>query len=634
MAAINSTESKKDLGQILIHQGLINHDQLTAAQHQAKQSGRQLAQVLLESGLANEEDVARARASQLDIPYARLQDFTVDKSLTYLVDAPTAHRFLILPVCKEADGVVKLFIPAWNAQIAEIVGQISTAHRVKIQPFLAIESHLRAAVEKSFGPPPSNAVMTPKNVHAHSSSRSAVPAVLPPAASPVPQAFQPAPSARSSEGPRASEMFTGNLTTNVPKGGRLPGNQVTDIEDAGIDQPIVIQFVNRILADAIKRRASDIHFEPRRDKLDIRYRIDGTLHNIDSIRREFQSACTSRVKVMADMNIAERRVPQDGRIAVTIDGRNVDMRVSSLPTQYGESVVLRILDKGGVRPSLDQLGFSDYNFRRLDTVIRKPHGIFLATGPTGSGKTTTLYSAIQAIHTPEVNIITVEDPIEYDLEGIRQSNVHEKAGLTFARQLRAILRQDPDIIYVGEIEIRKPREIAFRAALTGHLVFSTLHCNDAAGAITRLLNMDVDPFLVASSVIGVLAQRLVRKVCQDCAMPYSPTEMEFIAFGVDPNSPESRHARYVKGAGCPNCDHTGYKGRYSVQELMVMDDIIRNSVLARTPSNKIRKIAIGQGMAPMRQDAANKIMQGITTFEEAQKKVFIEPDHDEKSDNF
>lgn len=287
-------------------------------------------------------------------------------------------------------------------------------------------------------------------------------------------------------------------------------------------------------------------------------------------------------------------------------------------------MVLRILDKTGVRPSLDNLGFSERNLRVLNDLIRKPHGIFLATGPTGSGKTTTLYSAIQAIHTSDVNIITVEDPIEYELEGIRQSNVNEKAGLTFARQLRAILRQDPDIIYVGEIRDSETAEIAFRAALTGHLVFSTLHCNDAAGAITRLLNMNVDPFLVASSVIGVLAQRLVRKVCLHCARPTIADSAEMAAFGIDRNSAEFYNARFQSGAGCDQCDNTGYKGRYSVQELMAVDESVRAQTLARAPASKIRQAALARGMISMRQDAASKIMQGITTFEEAQKRVFVE----------
>jgi len=298
--------------------------------------------------------------------------------------------------------------------------------------------------------------------------------------------------------------------------------------------------------------------------------------------------------------------------------------VSSLPTQYGESLVLRILDKNGVRPELSQLGLSPRNLQMFSSLITKPHGIFLVTGPTGSGKTTTLYSAIQQIHTPDVNIITVEDPIEYELDGIRQSNVNEKAGLTFARQLRAILRQDPDIIYVGEIRDQETAEIAFRAALTGHMVFSTLHCNDAAGAITRLLNMGVDPFLVASSVVGILAQRLVRKVCIQCARPMTPTSPELIAFGVDTDAPEYHAAHFQEGAGCDICGGTGYKGRHSVQELLVMDDTLRGMVLAHEPSNRIRQTATERGMIPMRRDAALKVMSGLTTFDEAQKRVYVE----------
>lgn len=445
-------------------------------------------------------------------------------------------------------------------------------------------------------------------------TRSSVPVIAPPSSG---RTNAPA----VAPGRRASELLSG-----VQAGGNRNSND-DSLDDTGSAQPLVVQFVNRILADGITKGASDIHFEPRRDKLDIRYRIDGTLHFVDTIRQEYQAACVSRIKIMADMNISERRLPQDGRISVTINNRAVDMRVSSLPTQYGESVVMRVLDRGATRPSLERLGFSERNLKQMRSLIRKPHGIFLATGPTGSGKTTTIYSAIQEIISPEVNIITVEDPIEYDLEGIRQSAVHDKAGLTFAKQLRAILRQDPDVIYVGEIRDAETAEIAFRAALTGHLVFSTLHCNDSAGAITRLLNMGMDPFLVASSVVGVLAQRLVRQVCPTCVQPYTPTPDELKAFAVDLNGPALKNPNFRMGAGCELCDNTGYRGRYSVQELLVMDDSIRNMVLSRTPSNKIREMAVSHGMASMRQDAAMKVIQGITTFAEAQKRVFIEDEY-------
>ncbi|MGO8671011.1 MAG: GspE/PulE family protein [Capsulimonadaceae bacterium] len=669
-----------DFGAYLIAEALISEAQLASAQAHAHTSGISLEQALVDLEMLGEEQLTRARAHYLDIPYVCLTNVAIDPSVIAMVDADEARASRIIPIGKKSDGTLRLAMADWTAADREAAAAIAYAHKVRVAPALATEHHILQLIERWYAAAPDEAAasvgaparaetrsgkatelaraMAPARERAGAgvaagpgsmramadiparpgpggaggpgNPRTNVPAILPPGQNTTrwapPAAHTAAAAAGASAGnKRASDLFTGpSGAAPAAARGNMPNAQPDAIEDQQVDQPIVIQFVNRILADAINRGASDIHFEPRRDRLDIRYRIDGTLHNVDSIRRDFQSACCSRVKVMAEMNIAERRVPQDGRIAVTIDGRSVDMRVSSLPCQYGESVVLRILDKGASRPSLDQLGFSDRNLKLMNSLIRKPHGIFLATGPTGSGKTTTLYAAIQAIHTPEVNIITVEDPIEYDLDGIRQSNVHEKAGLTMARQLRAILRQDPDIIYVGEIRDPETAEIAFRAALTGHLVFSTLHCNDAAGAVTRLLNMDVDPFLVASSVVGVLAQRLVRRICTSCAQPITPNPAELLAFGVDMNSPEMRKARFMMGTGCEACDYTGYKGRYSVQELMAMDENIGNLVLQRTPSNKIRAAAIAHGMLSMRSDAASKVMQGITTFEEAAKRVFID----------
>lgn len=623
-APAGQTGQLKELGHLLTQQGLITPQQLGHALGVQRESGRPLGRILVESGLVGEEDVTRARARQVDMPYVRLADLTLDPAVLPLIDSSVAHRHLILPVGKTPDGTLKIIVAVWNALVMDVAAKIGQAHRLRIAPALAVEAEVRAAVIQHYGPAtvPSPAVKPPA---ARPEVRSAVPAPLP---SPPPET-RPAPSLAPEK--RASDLFSGSLAAVGPRasGAALPGGLPDAIEEVGVDQPVVIQFINRILADAVNKGASDVHFEPRREALEVRYRIDGTLHRVDSVRREWQAACASRLKIMAEMNIAERRLPQDGRIAVLVDGRDVDMRVSSLPTQYGESLVLRVLDKGGVRPSLDQLGFSPRNLQTLNGMIRKPHGIFLATGPTGSGKTTTLYSAIQAIHTSDVNIITVEDPIEYELEGIRQSNVNEKTGLTFARQLRAILRQDPDIIYVGEIRDAETAEIAFRAALTGHLVFSSLHCNDAAGAITRLLNMNIDPFLVASSVIGVLAQRLVRRVCPQCATPTPPADADLSAFGINTDSPAFLQARFMQGHGCPHCAETGYKGRYSVQELMVMDDALRAMVLQRAPSNKIRQAAMARGMTSMRQDAGAKIMAGITTFEEAQKRVYIEEESEE-----
>jgi len=599
---------RKELGHLLVSQGVLTPEQLRTALARQEQTGRALGQVVIDLGLVDEEDVTRARAKQVDTAYVCLDDLTVDKSVLPLISAAVAHKYQLLPVGKTPDGTLKIVVAAWNARIMEVAQKIASAHRLRVAPALASEGPLRAALTQFYGEAPVSVAAAPAAVV------SAVPAVI---------AAAPSHSSTTLD-KRASDVFARAPLAGFALPTLAEGASPDALDTMGVDQPVVIQFISRILLEAIACGASDIHFEPRRNALEVRFRQDGTLRSVDTVPAAFQLACASRLKIMAEMNIAERRLPQDGRISVTLEGRVVDMRVSSLPTQYGESLVLRILDKNGVRPELSQLGLSPRNLQLFSSLITKPHGIFLVTGPTGSGKTTTLYSAIQQIHTPDVNIITVEDPIEYELDGIRQSNVNEKAGLTFARQLRAILRQDPDIIYVGEIRDQETAEIAFRAALTGHMVFSTLHCNDAAGAITRLLNMGVDPFLVASSVVGILAQRLVRKVCIQCARPMTPTSPELIAFGVDTDAPEYHAAHFQEGAGCDICGGTGYKGRHSVQELLVMDDTLRGMVLAHEPSNRIRQTATERGMIPMRRDAALKVMSGLTTFDEAQKRVYVE----------
>ncbi len=587
--------AKKELGELLAQEGLLSPEQITRALAHQRQTGKPLGQALRDLEMVTEEDVTRARAKQVSLPYVCVQDLAVDKDALALIDFQTAQRCRILPVKRTPDGTLKIIVSSWNAHVLEITTKAAARHRLRVAPALATESHVVAAIEMHYA-----ALVEP----------TALPAMVeaPPAETTPPAK-------------RASDLFTDGTMLSLV---RTDGSRKDEIDGAGGDQPLVIQFINKILVDAVKQGASDIHFEPRRDALEVRCRIDGTLRRVDSVRRDVQAACASRIKIMAEMNIAERRLPQDGRISVTVDGRDIDMRVSSLPTQHGEALVLRILDKSGVRLSLDQLGFSARNLGLLESLIRKPHGIFLATGPTGSGKTTTLYSALQAVHAPDVNIITVEDPIEYELDGIRQSNVNEKAGLTFARQLRAILRQDPDIIYVGEIRDAETAEVAFRAALTGHLVFSSLHCNDAAGAVTRLLNMNVDPFLIASSVIGIMAQRLVRKVCPYCVQPVLPSALELSAFGIDLSAPGASHPRFREGAGCEACGGTGYKGRCGVQELMAMDEDVRALTLAGATSGKIRQAAIARGMVPMREDAGVKIRQGITTFDEARRRVFVE----------
>jgi len=408
----------------------------------------------------------------------------------------------------------------------------------------------------------------------------------------------------------------------------LDGASLSDItEDEDVsdtlrqsDQAPVIRFVNTLFSDAIRRRASDIHIEPRQRDFQIRYRVDGRLQVVRVVPRAFLAPTVSRIKIMAEMDIAERRLPLDGRIAMRLEGRSVDMRVSTLPTRYGERVVMRILDRSNACLGLDQLGFSAHNEALFGGLIRRPHGIILVTGPTGSGKTTTLYAALNALKSPDTNIITCEDPIEYELEGISQSNVNERAGLTFARQLRAILRQDPDIVLVGEIRDQETAEIAFRAALTGHLVLSTLHCNEAAGAASRLLDMGVAPFLIASALIGAVAQRLVPRLCPHCRQPYAADEGERALFRGLGGEPAAELELY-RAVGCGQCDKLGVRGRIAVHEVMLVNNRVRRLIMERAETEQIRQASLDMDMIPLVRDGLAKAAQGLTTLEGVQRKL-------------
>jgi general secretion pathway protein E len=389
--------------------------------------------------------------------------------------------------------------------------------------------------------------------------------------------------------------------------------QTGDLLDDTSDAPI-IKLVNLILSQAVKARASDIHIEPYQKRLKIRYRLDGILYDMLTPPKHIQSTLISRIKIMAGMNIAEKRLPQDGRIEIKIGDRDVDIRASTIPIAFGERVVLRLLDKRNVLLGLSDIGMPEDGLRRFHELIKSSHGIILVTGPTGSGKTTTLYSALSTINNPDINIITIEDPIEYQIDGIGQIQVNPKINLTFANGLRSIVRQDPDVILVGEIRDLETAEIAIQSALTGHLVFSTLHTNDSASAVTRLIDMGIEPFLVTSSVIGILAQRLVRQVCDECREPYVPDEESLENIGI---TSEMRSGREIyRGTGCEACLNTGYQGRTGIFELMIMDDTIRNLILKTSDSNTIKREAVNQGMATLRQDGVMKVLNGITTAEE------------------
>jgi general secretion pathway protein E len=386
-----------------------------------------------------------------------------------------------------------------------------------------------------------------------------------------------------------------------------------DLLDDTSDAPI-IKLVNLMLSQAVKDRASDIHIEPAQNRLKIRYRVDGVLYDMLSPPKHIQSALVSRIKIMAKMNIAEKRLPQDGRIEVKIGDKNIDIRVSTIPIAFGERVVLRLLDKTSILLQVSDLGMPRERLKEFDALIRSPYGIILVTGPTGSGKTTTLYAALSTINTTDVNIITIEDPIEYQLEGVGQIQVNPKIDLTFANGLRSIVRQDPDVILVGEVRDLETAEIAIQAALTGHLVFSTLHTNDSASAVTRLIDMGIEPFLVTSSVVAILAQRLVRTLCSACKEAYVPDEesLQNIGIAVDMISGKTIY----RGVGCPSCLKTGYRGRTGIFEMMMLTDTVKNLILRTSDANAIKRSGVEQGMVSLRQDGAAKVLAGVTTIEE------------------
>jgi type IV pilus assembly protein PilB len=396
---------------------------------------------------------------------------------------------------------------------------------------------------------------------------------------------------------------------------REGGDDVIDIE--GASSAPIVKYVNTVLAQAIQARASDIHFEPFETDFKIRYRVDGALYEMSPPPRSLATAITSRIKVMASLNIAERRVPQDGRIQTSMAGRQVDLRVSTLPTQFGESVVLRVLDRTTVRLDLGAIGMPKALYDYICEIIEKPNGIFIVTGPTGSGKTTTLYACLNRINTTDSKLLTAEEPVEYEIEGIQQVPINEAIGLTFARALRAFLRQDPDRIMVGETRDLETAQIAIQASLTGHLVFTTLHTNDAPGAVARLIDMGVEPFLIASSLEGVLGQRLVRKICTGCKTPYEPSEAILRQIGLSVHDIGDKNFYY--GTGCDQCNRTGYKGRKGIYELLNISEPIRELITQRAPSVVIRQKAIELGMTTLRSDGLRSIFEGETTIEEVLK---------------
>jgi general secretion pathway protein E len=546
----------RTLEQMLLEQGRISAEDLRKIKRLQQERGERLERLLLDLGFISEEDLLPLLAAYLGVEPVQRRDFPA----TPLPLGALSYKYLrhakVLPLSQQ-NGALTVAM-ADPADYYTIQG-LRLATGLEITPRLARERDVIEALDASYGGNGNG----------------------------------------GGEGAEQADAEIEFLSDDE--------EDVNHLRDLASEAP-VIRLVNMLINRAVEQRSSDIHIEPFENELKVRYRIDGVLHDVETPARRLQAAIVSRIKIMAKLNIAERRLPQDGRIKLRLMGREIDLRVSTLPTLYGESVVLRILDRSSIVVNLDVLGFAEDTLESFARLITKPYGMVLVTGPTGSGKTTTLYGALDKINSPDKKIITIEDPVEYQLFGVNQIHVKPQIGLTFANGLRSIVRQDPDVIMVGEIRDAETAEIAIQAALTGHLVFSTLHTNDAAGAVSRLLEMGVEDYLLGSSLLGVLAQRLVRRVCGKCRRPVT------LAAGVAHEIGSTDEV--FEGTGCEECSRTGYRGRAGIYELLVMSDAVRQLILKRSSADVIRDAAVADGMRTLREDGWRQVRSGLTTVAE------------------
>lgn len=554
---------RRGLLDFLLDKGYLGEDVDEETRALALRDERALGEALVKRGMLKKEDLAKAWAELLDVPFwPRLHVEGINGSVLSQIPIHFARRHIIVPV---KQGEEDLWVAVADPLALEPVDALRVRIGKRVRVALSFEDEILRTINRVY----------------HESGDSAEQVLA-----------------------DIQELDTAHRLSEL--------EESEDLLEASTDAP-VIKLVNTILSEAVRLRASDIHIEPYQKELKIRYRVDGVLYNSLTPPRNLHSAIVSRIKVMAKMNIAEKRLPQDGRIRLRVADRDFDIRVSTLPTSFGERVVLRLLDKTSVLLGLEEVGLTAKQMELFERLISAPNGIILVTGPTGSGKTTTLYAALNRINSPDKNIITIEDPVEYQLPGIGQIQVNNKIGLTFAKGLRSIVRQDPDVILVGEIRDTETAEISIHAALTGHLVFSTLHTNDAPGAITRLIDMGIEPFLVSSAVNAILAQRLVRVICEKCKEPYRPSARTIKEMG----EPEGEKDLVLyRGRGCDACLHTGYRGRTGIFEFLVLDDVLRGLILQTSDAATIRKAAMERGMKTLREDGLEKVKQGVTTVEE------------------
>jgi general secretion pathway protein E len=556
------------LGEILKVTAGLSEEKLQEALATQSEKGGRIGEILVAQKVVTEDDVARALGAQLDLPYlARIFPDEVDAELVKQVPINFAKQSRILPLGRE-DGTIILAVadPLDTATLDHARILLGT----DVRPRIALASTIIDAINGVYD----------RSVN-------------------------------------ETEQLVGEMEAQDLDTLAHELEEPQDLLDADDEAPI-IRLVNSLLFRAAKERASDIHVEPMERELVVRFRVDGVLQEVIKPPKRYQNSIVSRVKIMSQLNIAEKRLPQDGRIRIKLAGRDIDIRVSTIPTAHGERIVMRLLDKSATLLDLAEIGLGRETLAHLEHVIRRSHGIILVTGPTGSGKTTTLYAALSRINTPDVNILTVEDPVEYQLKGIGQMAINPKIGLTFASGLRSFLRQDPDVIMIGEIRDRETAEIAIQASQTGHLVFATVHTNDSAGAVIRLVEMGIEPFLVASSLTAILAQRLVRRVCADCRVAYEPTDAELAEIGLSRRGllEKNKSTRIYKAVGCNNCNRTGYRGRTGIYEFLPVDDDIRQLVLKNVDSGSIKKAGVSKGMLTLLDDGARKVAAGETTIAE------------------
>ncbi|MFD2839655.1 GspE/PulE family protein [Populibacterium corticicola] len=550
----------KQLGEILLDDGLVTQDQLLAALDEQVIRGVSLGRVLVEAGVLSESQLVSALAQQVGLPFVDLDEYNVDRKAVVLIPGSLCRRYTVLPIGFEGGSLLLAMADPGNVLALDDVRQIS---RMQVIPVVATHEDLSRALDRFI---------------------------------------------------RADGEMT-ELSNALVEQQEEDDLDLSAMGDSIDDDAPIVRYVNLIVTQAITDRASDIHIEPTEHDLRVRYRIDGVLHEMQRSPRSTQAAVTSRVKILSDIDIAEKRKPQDGRMSVNHNGRKIDLRVATLPTVWGEKIVMRILDNSTASLDLRDLSFGESNYEIYKESYQKPYGMILVTGPTGSGKSTTLYATLNAVSKPEINVITVEDPVEYRLPGINQVQVNPKAGLTFASALRSILRSDPDVVLLGEIRDHETAQIAIEAALTGHLVLSTLHTNDAPSAVTRLTEMGIEPFLVGSALDCVVAQRLARKLCDKCKEPYLPTPEELAAAKFPWDGSEDLPVLY-RPAGCTACSKTGYRGRLALHEVMQVTEEIERLAVAHASAAEISKVAIANGMKTLRDDGWMKVGEGRTSIEE------------------